>query len=473
MKKLSCLYIFIIICIILISIITGPGCANIIPPTGGPRDSLPPVLVNAVPKDSVTNFNAQKIVLTFNEYVELDQKLTEDFIVSPNPENAPLVEGKLRTVTIKLKDSLKPNTTYSLDFGNSLKDVNEGNVLKNFTYVFSTGKNIDKGTISGKVMLAENGEADSTLIVLLHSNLNDSAVKKLKPDYYTRLDSNGNFHFRYLPHGKFAIYVLPNDYSKRYDDSTKMFAFYNSTVNADSNNQRIQLYAYQQEKPKEKTATTTATTAPPKKKNQTEEEKRLRVTTNLENNEQDLLDNLELTFNRKITRFDSSKVILADTNFKSITGYTIQRDTSPVNFFIQYKWRENEGYKLIIQKEAFADSAGIMLAKNDTISFTTKRESQYGSVRLHFNNLDLSKNPVLQLVQNDKIVKSVPLTTVEWSVRLFEPGDYELRLLNDDNKNGIWDPGNFDEKRQPEIVRRIPRKLTIKANWDNDVDINL
>ncbi len=473
MKKLSCLYAFIISCISSIILIGGSGCANIIPPTGGPRDSLPPVLVNAVPKDSMTNFNAQKIVLTFNEYVELDQKLTEDFIVSPNPENAPLVEGKLRTVTIKLKDSLKPNTTYSLDFGNSLKDVNEGNVLKNFTYVFSTGKNIDEGTISGKVMLAENGEADSTLIVLLHSNLNDSAVKKLKPDYYTRLDSNGNFHFRYLPHGKFAIYVLPNDYSKRYDDSTKMFAFYNSTVNADSNNQRIQLYAYQQEKPKEKTATTTATTAPPKKKNQTEEEKRLRVTTNLENNEQDLLDNLELTFNRKITKFDSSKVILTDTNFKSITGYAVQRDTSPVKFFIQYKWPEKAGYKLIIQKEAFADSAGIMLAKNDTISFTTKRESQYGSVRLHFNNLDLSKNPVLQLVQNDKIVKSVPLTTVEWSVRLFEPGDYELRLLNDDNKNGIWDPGNFDEKRQPEIVRRIPRKLTIKANWDNDVDINL
>ena len=206
--------------------------------------------------------------------------------------------------------------------------MNEGNVLKNFTYVFSTGKNLDNGTISGNVNIAQTGEADSTLIVLLHSNLNDSAVKKLKPDYYTRLDSSGNFHFRYLPHGRFAIYVLPNDFSKRYDDSTKMFAFYNSTVDADSNNHGIQLYAYQQEKATEKTSTQSTTTG---KKSKTEEEKRLKVTTNLENNEQDLLGNLELTFNLKIATFDSSKVILTDTNFKSITGYTIKRDTTPAD----------------------------------------------------------------------------------------------------------------------------------------------
>jgi hypothetical protein len=470
MKRLSGLYILLIISISLVSLISDSGCANIIPPTGGPKDSLPPVLVNSVPKDSTTNFNAQKIVLTFDEYVELDQNLTQDFIVSPNPENIPLVENKLRTVTVKLKDSLKPNTTYSIDFGNSLKDVNEGNVLKNFTYVFATGKNIDNGTISGKVNIAQTGEADSTLIVLLHSNLNDSAVKKLKPDYYTRLDSSGNFQFRYLPHGTFAIYVLPNDFSKRYDDSTKIFAFYNSTVDADSNNHGIQLYAYQQEKATEKTSTQSTTTS---KKNKTEEEKKLRVTTNLENNEQDLLRNLELTFNLKIATFDSSKVILTDTNFKLVTGYAIKRDTTPATFYMQYKWPEKTAYKLIIQKDAFVDSTGIMLPKNDTISFATKSESQYGSVRLHFNNLDLSKNPVLQFVQSDNIVKSIPLANNEWSARLFEPGEYELRLLNDDNKNGVWDPGNFDKKQQPEIVRRIPRKLTIKSNWDNEVDINL
>jgi hypothetical protein len=446
------------------------GCANIIPPTGGLKDTLPPVLLSASPKDSITNFHGKTITLNFDEFVQLDDQINQEFIVSPNPDNPPFPEAKLRTVTIKLRDSLKPNTTYSFDFGNGLRDLNEGNVLKNFTFVFSTGNTIASGSLSGNVTLAETGDTDSALIVLLHSNLNDSAVKKLKPDYYTRLDSSGNFHFRYLPSGRFNIYVLPNDYSKRYDDSTKMFAFYNTTVDPDSNNQRIKLYAYQQYKIREKTSG--APTAPTTKKGQTEN-KSLRITTSLENGQQDLLSDLSLTVSRKVTKYDSSKIILSDTNFNVIKGYTISHDTSFLDFSIHYNWQESEDLKLIIQKDAFEDSAGNTLAKNDTISFKTKKESDYGSIRLHFNNLDLSKNPVVQFVQDNKIVKAVPLTAIEWTQKLFVPGEYDLRVLYDENKNGVWDPGDFDKKLQPEIVHRIPRKLTIKSNWDNEVDINL
>jgi hypothetical protein len=446
------------------------GCANIIPPTGGPRDSLPPVLITAVPKDSTTNFHGKSITLTFNEYIQLDDKINEEFIMSPNPDNPPFPEGRLRTVTIKLRDSLQPNTTYAFDFGNALKDLNEGNVLKNFTFVVSTGSTIASATLSGTVTLAETGSADSTLVVVLHSNLNDSAVKKLKPDYYTRLDSSGNFHFRYLPSGKFNIYVLPNDYSKKYDDSTKMFAFYNTTVDPDSNNQSIKLYAYQEYKTKEKTSTAPSESST--KKAQTEN-KNLRLTTSIEGGEQGLLNDLVLTVNRKVTNFDSSKITLTDTNFHAIKNYSISPDTSFLNFSVHYNWRENESFKLVIQKDAFADSAGNTLAKNDTLSFKTKGESDYGSIRLHFSNLDLSKNPVLQFVQEDKILKSVPLTSIEWTQKLFEPGEYNLRILYDDNKNGVWDPGNFDEKRQPEIVQPVSRKLNIKGNWDNEVDIIL
>lgn len=471
MNKLVSFLLLIIILVVQIQVDT--SCANIIAPTGGPRDSLPPVLVNAEPKDSTINFHSKIIVLSFDEYVHLSDKITDEFIVSPNPDNPPFPEGKLRTVTIKLKDSLKPNTTYSLDFGNAIQDVNENNPIKNFTYVFSTGSTIDNGTISGNVKIAETGEADSTLIVLLHTNLNDTAVEKLKPDYYTRLDSSGNFHFRFLPHTTFNIYVLPNDYSKKYDDSTKMFAFYDVPVTIDSNNERLQLYAYQEVKKTEKPPAASATASGTGKKKGTATENKLRVTTNLESNQQGLLNDLELTLNTKITKFDSSKIIFADTNFHAITGYTITADTSNTKFYFHYPWQENEYYKLVLDKDAFTDSSGNTLAKSDTISFSTKRESQYGSIRLHFNNLDLAKNPVLQMIQNDKIEKSIPLTTNEWYQRLFEPGEYNLRILFDDNKNGVWDPGNFKKKLQPEKVLRITRKVTVKANFDNEVDINL
>ena len=106
------------------------------------------------------------------------------------------------------------------------------------------------GTLRGKVELAETGTVDSTLIVILHKNLNDSAIKKLKPDYYARVDSGGNFRFRFLENGTYNIYVLPNDYSKRYDDSTKMFAFFDKPVTVDDTvTEPIMLYAYNEYKP--------------------------------------------------------------------------------------------------------------------------------------------------------------------------------------------------------------------------------
>jgi hypothetical protein len=464
------IFISIVIVLSFISAISvAPGCANIIPPTGGPKDTLPPVLMTATPRDSTLNFKSNKITLEFDEYVQLDNNLNEQLIVSPNPDNIPIIEAKLRTVTIKLKDSLKPNTTYSIDFGRALKDINENNVLKNFTYIFSTGDNLSDGMITGNVKLAETGEVDSQLLVVLHANLNDSAIKKLKADYYTRLDSSGNFHFNYLPNEKFRVFVLPNDYSKKYDDSTKMFAFYNDTVEASTTPSKIQLYAYQERIPQEKPVTSSGSGN--KKSN---EPRNLKLTTNLESNEQDLLDSFQLVLSKRVAKFDSSKIVLTDTNYHPISSYrVVQSDTTGKNFALIYQWKENEHYKIIIDTSAFADSLGFKLSKNDTIIFKTKRESQYGSIRLHFNNLDFSRNPVLQLVQKKMIAQSVSLTGKDWYQKLFTPGEYEMRILYDTNKNGVWDPGNFETKRQPEIVEKIKRPLITKANWDNEIDINM
>lgn len=441
------------------------GCANIIPPTGGPRDSLPPVLVSAIPADSSIHFKDNKIVLTFDEYVQLDTKLNEELIVSPNPEQIPTVLNRLKTVTIRLKDSLLPNTTYAIDFGNSIKDVNEGNPYRNFTYVFSTGDHIDEGTLSGKVLIAATGEPDSTLIVALYKNLSDSAVKKHRPDYYTRIDSGGNFRFRFLPPSDFNIYVLENDYAKRYDDSTKLFAFYNSRVNPETT-EKINLFAFRQAEPAENRSGTPAEEDKKKEKN-------IRIFNNLEGEELDLLSNLELTTSERFDKFDTAAIILSDTNFVKIKDYTLKADTSKRSFFVSYQWTENTAYILTIGKEALVDSNGNSLAKADTIRFTTKKESQYGSIRLHFNNLDLSRNPVLQLLQNDKVVQSVILSSADWYQKLYRPGEYSLRILWDENKNGVWDTGNFAEKIQPERVSKISRKINVRANWDNEIDINL
>jgi hypothetical protein len=173
------------------------GCANIIPPTGGPRDSLPPVLVSAIPETNSLLFTGNRIVFTFDEYVELKEAQT-NVVVSPFPKVSPIIESKLKTVSVKLKDTLEPNTTYTINFGNSIRDINEGNILRNFSYSFSTGSSIDSMECSGIVKLASNGKVDSTLIVMLHRNLDDSAVAKERPRYISHIDTGGHFHFVHL-----------------------------------------------------------------------------------------------------------------------------------------------------------------------------------------------------------------------------------------------------------------------------------
>src|SRR5690606_29919368 len=106
-------------------LVLASGCAQIIPPTGGPRDTLPPVMLSAIPRDSTLNFTGNKITLKFDEYVQLDRPETQ-LNVSPVPKISPLIEAKLKEVTIKIKDTLEENTTYSINFGRSLKDLNEG-----------------------------------------------------------------------------------------------------------------------------------------------------------------------------------------------------------------------------------------------------------------------------------------------------------------------------------------------------------
>lgn len=447
------------------------SCANIIPPSGGPRDSLPPRLVTAMPKDSAVNVRSRNITLTFDEFVTL-QNVSQSLIISPNhsAQGQPFVDYKLRNVMVRLKDSLEANTTYSLNFGDAVRDVNEGNIAENFTYVFSTGPSIDDNTYRGKVILAETGGTDSTLIVLLHKNLADTAVIKERPRYYTRLNGKGEFSFRNLPQGQFAVYVLPGSgISQRYDDSTKLFAFRNSPVSVGSSTQRDTLYAFEEAKRKEIKSTTT-----PKATAAVRDEKRLRYTHNLDNGLQDLLGQLTLSFNRKLTGFDTSKFILSDTvSFKPLQGVRYRLDSTGTKVQISYLWKEAQAFRLQIAQDAVADSAGNRLGKGDTLRFFAKRGSDYGSIRIRFSNLDLSNNPVLQLVQNDKIFESVLLTATDFQRKLYQPGTYELRILYDTNKNGVWDSGNFKLKRQPEVVYLVPRQLAIRANWDNEVTISL
>lgn len=449
-------------------IIVQSGCANIVPPEGGPRDSLPPVLTKSTPLNYTTNFANDRITFTFDEYVDLEN-YQQNLIVSPLPSNMPNVSRKLNTISIRLRDSLEPNTTYSFNFGNSIKDVNESNVLRNFTYVFSTGPYMDSLQLGGRVFDAETGSIDSTLVVMLHTTKDDSAVVSKRPRYIAKVDGNGKFLFKNLPYDTFYVYSLKDAGSYRYLSAKQVFAFADSAVITGLRTDSIILRSYigQKEDP---TKPATPTRGKP-----AGADNRLKLQPNLKNGKQDLLDMFVLTFETPLRNFDSSKLYVStDTTYIPLTGYRWELDSTRKRLSLNNVWKENTAYNIIFDKDFATDTLGRQLLKGDTLNFETSARNEYGKLSIRFRNLDLSKNPVLIFVQADGSIISFPLTTGTFARDLFPPGEYNLRILNDDNKNGVWDPGEFLGKhKQPELVKPVSRKITIRPNWDNLFEIAL
>ena len=441
--------------------VSNAGCAQIGMPTGGPKDTIPPRLNGASPKVNSVNVTGNKVTLTFNEYIEL-KEVQNNVLISPFPKRQPQIDYKLRTVTVKLKDTLLPNTTYSINFGNAIVDVNEGNPYKDFTYVFSTGNTIDSLILDGKVLIAETGKADSTLVALLYRNADDSAVQKRKPDYLARLSGDGSFSFVNLAPGKYKIYALKDgDGGRTYNSKKELFAFADEDISVSATNNPVLLYASALEKENKTTGTSKPTT-----------EKKLRFALHPTFQSQDLLTPFEISFNKPLKKFDSSRLVLTDTNHKTVPAlWSI--DSSRTKVTMTVKWQPETPYLLVMDTTAFADSTGNRLTKQDTLRFTTKKPEDYGNVVLRFSNLDLGKNPLLQFVQGEEVKESFPVTANEWSNKMMTPGEYEVRILYDANRNGKWDHGDYSKKLQPEKAVTLPKKLSVKANWDNERDVKL
>ncbi|HEX6334948.1 MAG TPA: Ig-like domain-containing protein [Flavisolibacter sp.] len=452
-----------------VAILFGGSCANIVPPGGGPRDSLAPALLSVTPRDSTLNFNSDRIVFTFDEYIDFQPVNQLEF--TPGFDVNPPVELRGKTLTMRLgrpkwTDSLQPNTTYTIHFGGAIRDVNEGNVLRDFTYTFSTGPYLDSLELSGRVILAQTGRVDSTLIVVLHRKLEDSAVRTDRPPYVAKLNGNGEFRFRNLPAGTFAMYAIGDAAaSKRYQRSDQLFAFLGTPVTTGTDSS-FTLYAYR-EAPR--TATPPASTG---KLGTTE--KRLMFSTNLTNSQQDLLNNLVLTFPVKLRTYDSALVRLATDSTYAPVDFSLSLDSTMKQLTVQTQWKPGTLYHLVLDKNFAEDTLGRRLLKTDTLSFTTRTLKDYGELAIRLRSIDLSANPVLQFVQNDQVVFAAPVPSGMYRNPMAVPGDYDLRILYDTNGDGVWTPGEFFRtKRQPELVKPLGRKITVKPDWENDFEITL
>ncbi len=206
------------------------SCANLGMPTGGPKDTIPPVLIGTNPKFAALNFKGDEVRLTFNEYINTED-ISEDLVISPPLAKRPTIRTKSKSLVIGFNEDLKDSTTYSLDFKNSIADNNEKNPYKNLRFSFSTGPVYDSLRIAGRVMNAFNMEPKEKGLVMLHHNLHDSAVFRLLPDYIAKTDENGIFLIDNIAPGKYHLFSI-NDANNnlKYDEGAEEIAFVDSIV---------------------------------------------------------------------------------------------------------------------------------------------------------------------------------------------------------------------------------------------------
>ena len=206
------------------------SCASPGTPQGGPYDETPPRILKSVPDANATGFEKQRIELFFDEYISIE-KPSEKVIITPPQKTMPVIRAIGKKITVELKDTLIPNTTYTFDFTDGIVDNNEKNPLEDFTFAFATGDVIDSLVISGLLLNAENLEPVSGAIIGIHSNLEDSAFTSLPFLRTTMTNDRAKFGIRNVAHGTYRLYALKDmNRNYKFDQKTEEIAFHDSLI---------------------------------------------------------------------------------------------------------------------------------------------------------------------------------------------------------------------------------------------------
>jgi len=205
------------------------ACAQIKPPTGGPKDETPPEVILMVPANLSTQFTAKRIYIEFDEFVQL-RNLSAQLVINPSMKERPEFRLKGKKLLINLKSPLEEATTYVINFGDAVVDLTEGNKAQNLQYVFSTGSYIDSLRFEGKVIDAFEKKPVENTLVMLYNNANDTMPYKGTPDYFAKTDKSGNFEINYIRSGTYMAFALKDENSNYKFNPGEMIGFLDSLV---------------------------------------------------------------------------------------------------------------------------------------------------------------------------------------------------------------------------------------------------
>ncbi len=232
MSRISLLIAVVIIGLLLRS------CAQMKPPTGGPKDEDPPELIATAPLNFSTHFSSSRIIMEFDEFVQI-RNLKAQMVINPTMKERPDVRLKGKKVIIDLKSPLNPETTYVINFGDAIVDLNEGNKASGLQYVFSTGDFLDSLQFIGKVVNAFTEKPEKDVWVMLYSNPVDTMPYTGMPDYLGKTDDKGQFEINFIREGRYMAFALRDENSNFKYNAGEEIAYLDSLITpgfADSTN---------------------------------------------------------------------------------------------------------------------------------------------------------------------------------------------------------------------------------------------
>lgn len=467
----------ILACIILLS---AYGCANIVPPTGGKKDETPPVLLSVTPADSLRNTRVSKIELRFDEFVTVSDAASE-VQISPLLSVPLNVVAINRKVTVKIPDTLlRDNTTYRITFGNSIKDLHEGNPFSKYSYIFSTGSYFDSLEIKGRAYNAATGLPDSGVVILLYDAAkSDSVVVREKPVYVGRSDAQGVFSIQGLPERSFRVYALKDANNNLiFDGGREGIAFLDSVIIPGRGAPPLDMQVFVEAADTSGIATDTGGRRPIGKPTMSPDPKagftyNVAVDTgDVRKRTVEVIEPIEISFNKILTEVSDERINLTydDNGTPTEQAATISIDSTRSNVaLIQTQWLDNRVYTLRLLKGFAKDSAGTE-ALPSKYTFRTKQAEDYATLQIHVGGMYYGDGYVLMVTNEKDTIYQKPITDTMVKLERLAPATYRLRIIVDKNKNGKWDTGDLLGRRQPEMVIPYNTPINLKAGWENMVD---
>lgn len=510
------------------------SCAQIGTLSGGERDTAPPKLVESTPRNGDTLFKKTRIELTFNEYVELNN-LPQQLVISPLVKPLPKAEIHGKTIVLTFDSLLRENTTYTLFFGEGIRDYTEKNVWVENMFVFSTGPKLDSISVSGTVKNGYNSTPEGNMIVMLYSELEDSAVSKKTPTYFAKTNKDGTYQISHVHEGQYKIFAL-QDMNSNYlfDLPNEKVAYSAAPLEVQQNLEKVNLAAFLQTNEKQNIASAKylneqgycisfrRKTKNPKidvakdklhhidkynngdsaviwfnslgedehiplivedaefkdtlffHSKEAKSQHASKLKSSLPRKKLEVLpqDTLKIQFNFPLSSINPNAIkVKIDSSY---VPFTANISKHQLGVFLSVE--ESSNAILKIPAGALTDIYGKTNSDSIQIPFTILTESNVGELELKVDVKEMLGPFVLQLISSKgEVVKEEYFSknNSTFNYKNLIADEYQIKLLLDVNDNKIWDSGNYYLHKQPERIIFYEKSLTVRANWEMEIQWNV